>query len=430
AIHRRRASPACSCSSTERTRFSGSSNPDTSRSSHSPSNAGTGCRRAITCPAKPVRGSRTVEGGVPVSSSIPPGVDIAAAWAWRCLLIVGAVFGIGWLVGTLSTVVVPVVVALLLTALLSPGVNRLHRGRLNRAVSTAIVMVGGIALIVSGLTLVGQQIVDGFDDLSEQIIEGLREIETWVREGPLNLTDAQVADLLRQGQDWIAQSNSQIVNWVQNLGSAVGHFVAGAFIMLFTVFFFVYDGERIWRWIVVLFPSAARADVDASGRVAWQTLTAFVRATVIVAMVDAVGIMLIALVLQVPLVIPIGVLVFLASFVPIVGAMVSGFVAVIVALVAHGPVVALLMLIGVLLIQQLESHILQPFLLGRAVRIHPLAVVLAISVGILLAGVFGALVAVPLAASANAVVSHLTHRRDEAEREPAASDTKAASDTS
>lgn len=365
-----------------------------------------------------------------MSSSIPPGVDIAAAWAWRCLLIVGAVFGIGWLVGTLSTVVVPVVVALLLTALLSPGVNRLHRGRLNRAVSTAIVMVGGIALIVSGLTLVGQQIVDGFDDLSEQIIEGLREIETWVREGPLNLTDAQVADLLRQGQDWIAQSNSQIVNWVQNLGSAVGHFVAGAFIMLFTVFFFVYDGERIWRWIVVLFPSAARADVDASGRVAWQTLTAFVRATVIVAMVDAVGIMLIALVLQVPLVIPIGVLVFLASFVPIVGAMVSGFVAVIVALVAHGPVVALLMLIGVLLIQQLESHILQPFLLGRAVRIHPLAVVLAISVGILLAGVFGALVAVPLAASANAVVSHLTHRRDEAEREPAASDTKAASDTS
>jgi putative heme transporter len=171
--------------------------------------------------------------------------------------------------------------------------------------------------------------------------------------------------------------------------------------------------------MVGLFPQVARDRVDSSGRVAWTSLTAFVRATVIVAFVDAIGIMLIALILKVPLAVPIGVLVFLGAFVPIVGALVSGFVAVIVALVAHGPVVALLMLAGVLLVQQLESHVLQPFLLGRAVSVHPLAVILAVASGVLVAGIVGALVAVPIAASLNVVVRHLASTRADVDPEQA-----------
>jgi predicted PurR-regulated permease PerM len=147
--------------------------------------------------------------------------------------------------------------------------------------------------------------------------------------------------------------------------------------------------------------------VDSSGQVAWATLKSFVRATVLVAFVDAVGIALVAVILSVPLALPIGVIVFLGAFVPIVGAAVSGSVAVLVALVAHGPFVALLMLGGVLLVQQLESHVLQPFLLGRAVAVHPLAVILAIAAGVLVAGIVGALLAVPIVASLNAVVHHL-----------------------
>ena len=186
--------------------------------------------------------------------------------------------------------------------------------------------------------------------------------------------------------------------------------LAGLFLVLFSTYFFLADGERIWAWVVRLAPRAARSRVDSSGRVAWISLTQFVRATVIVAITDAVGVMIAASILQVQFVFAIGVLVFLGAFVPIVGAFVAGTVAVLVALVDHGIVVALLMLGAVVLVQQIESHVLQPFLMGRFVSIHPLGIIVAIAAGILVAGIPGALVAVPFAAAANAVVQHLAER--------------------
>jgi putative heme transporter len=353
-----------------------------------------------------------------MSSHIPRGVDVAAAWSWRFLVIVVATGVLGWLVSYLRVVVIPVVVALLVAALLATAVNRLHKGRLGRGPATGIVVLGSLLFIGSLLTLVGQQIVDGFSDLSQQVVRGLQQIETWVKTGPLDLSDAQISSLLNQAQEAIASSNEQIVSSATTLGTALGQIVAGFFIVLFALIFFLYDGERIWGFLVRLFPRQSRDRVDSSGRVAWTSLTAFVRATVVVALVDALGITLAALLLSVPLAVPIGVLVFLGSFVPIVGALVSGFVAVIVALVAQGPVVALLMLGAVLLVQQLESHILQPFLLGRAVSVHPLAVVLAVSAGVLVAGIVGALVAVPLVASLNAMARHLAGPDEPAEPEP------------
>jgi putative heme transporter len=348
-----------------------------------------------------------------MSSTIPRGVDTAAAWSWRFLVIVLAAGVLGWLTIRLSVVVIPVVISLLLAALLAPAVNRLHRGKLGRGPAAGIVIVAVLVFLSAALTLVGQQVIDGFSDLSQQVVRGLQQIEAWLRTGPLDLSDAQLTSLLQQAQQAVTASNEQIVQSATSLGTALGHLVAGFFIVLFALFFFLYDGEGIWTFLTRLFPRAARDRVDTSGRVAWTSLTAFVRATVLVAFVDAVGIVLVALVLSVPLALPIGVLVFLGAFVPIVGALVSGFVAVIVALVAQGPVIALLMLAGVLLVQQLESHVLQPFLLGRAVSIHPLAVILAVAAGVLVAGVVGALVAVPIVASLNAVVRHLTGPEDE-----------------
>ena len=342
-----------------------------------------------------------------MSAQIPRGVDIAAAWAWRFLVIVLATGVLGWLVSYLSVVVIPVIVALLLAALLVPVVNRLHHGRLTRGPAAAIVLVSGLLFLGAGLTLVGQQILDGFNDLSDQVVRGLQQIETWLRTGPLNLSDEQLTRLLDQARDAVTTSNELIVSSATSVGTALGNLVAGLFIVLFSLFFFLYDGERIWTFLTRLFPRPARRRVDSSGRVAWTSLTAFVRATVVVALVDALGVTLIALVLGVPLAFPIGVLVFLGAFVPIIGALVSGFVAVIVALVAQGPLIALLMLGGVLVVQQVESHLLQPFLLGRAVSVHPLAVILAVGAGVLVAGVVGALVAVPVVASLNAVVRHL-----------------------
>jgi putative heme transporter len=360
-----------------------------------------------------------------MSAHIPRGVDTAAAWAWRFLVIVLATGVLGWLVSYLSVVVVPVVVALLLAALLVPLVSRLQHGRVTRGPATGILLVGMLLFLGAALTLVGQQVVDGFNDLSDQVVRGLQQIEDWLRTGPLNLSDAQLTRLLDEARNVVTSSNEQIVSSATSLGTALGNLVAGIFIVLFSLFFFLYDGERIWTFITRLFPREARQRVDSSGRVAWTSLTAFVRATVVVAFVDAVGIVLIALVLGVPLAFPIGVLVFLGAFVPIVGALVSGIVAVLVALVAHGPLIALLMLGGVLLVQQVESHLLQPFLLGRAVRVHPLAVILAVAAGVLVAGVVGALVAVPVVASLNAVVRHLAGPEADAPPEVAEADADA-----
>ena len=209
-----------------------------------------------------------------------------------------------------------------------------------------------------------------------------------------------------------------MVTRATEVGTALGHVVAGFFIVLFSTYFFLADGERIWSWLVRIAPRAARERVDASGRVAWVSLTQFVRATVLVALADAIGIMLVAVFLGVPFVVAIGVLVFLGAFVPMIGATVAGLVAILVALVDQGPWTALLMLGGVILVQQIEGHVLQPFLMGRFVSLHPLGVIVAIGCGVLVAGIAGALVAVPLAAAGNAVAQHLSSYTDVGEDDP------------
>lgn len=239
--------------------------------------------------------------------------------------------------------------------------------------------------------------------------DGLGKIRDWLRDGPLNASDSQINRWLTDAQEAITErsQDAAVLDNVTSVGTAVGHVFAGFFIILFATFFFLSDGDRIWAWTVRLFPRAARARVDSSGRVAWVSLTQFVRATVIVALADAIGIMIVAAALGLPLVLPIGVLVFLGAFVPMVGATVAGTVAILVALVAEGPVDALFMLGGVILVQQLEGHILQPLVMGRFVSVHPLGVIVAIGCGVIVAGIAGALIAVPLAAAGNAVAQHL-----------------------
>lgn len=339
-------------------------------------------------------------------AQVPYGIDLAAAWSWRFLVIVAA----GWVVvqglSSVWVVALPVVVALFLAALSAPVVQLLGRW-FPTGVSALLVVLGLLGLLALMLTFATQQVIDGFTEISAQVVTAIDEIQVWLREGPLNVSDRQVSDLLDQTQELVAASNEQIVSRLTDVGSAVGQIIAGFFLVLFALYFFLADGDRIWTWVVRLVPRAARSRADSSGRVAWLSLTQFVRATVMVAAVDAIGIMVVAAILRVPFVMAIGVLVFLGSFVPIVGATVTGLVAVLVALVAQGPIAALIMLLGVVGVQQLESQILQPFLLGRMVSIHPLAVLLAVACGVVVAGVAGALVAVPLVACVNAVAVHL-----------------------
>ncbi|HWD61235.1 MAG TPA: AI-2E family transporter, partial [Humibacter sp.] len=193
-----------------------------------------------------------------------------------------------------------------------------------------------------------------------------------------------------------------------SIGSTLGHVLTGVLLTAFSTLFILIDGKGIWGWIVRIFPRRARAAIDGAGRAGWVTLTNFARVQVLVASIDAVGIGLVAFFLGLPLVIPIAVLVFLGSFIPIVGAVITGALAVVVALVYNGWVAALIMLIGVLAVQQLEGHVLQPLIMGSAVKVHPLAVVLVVATGSLLAGIPGALFAVPFAAVLNVMVRYVS----------------------
>lgn len=349
---------------------------------------------------------------------VPAGVEIATQWAWRLIIIGTAGFAGVWLMRYLSEVTVPLAVAILGTALTVQAVDWLQAHHVPRLVATLLVVVFMLVGFFGALGIVGQQLSTQVTDLRSNVVEGISQVQDWATGAPLNLTDSQVQGYIDNAKESIESGGTSAVALLSTVGTTAGNVITGFFIALFAAIFFLYDGARIWSWIVGIFPRAARERLDSSGHVAWTTLTRFVRATVLVALVDAIGIALAAWILGVPLTIAIGVLVFLGAFVPIIGAFLSGMVAVLVALVAQGPVVALFMLLAVVLVQQLESHVLQPFLMGRIVAVHPLAIILAIATGVIVAGVVGALIAVPLAACVNSVVHHLSAAHSAARDDP------------
>lgn len=375
-------------------------------------------RQAQLTPDLPVA---PVAGPVSRKVEVPYGVDLAASWGWRLLVIVAAGWCLFKALGFLEVVVVPVVIALLVTALVVPLVGILTRSGLPRGVAALLILLLVVAIVGSLLFFAGHQVAAGASDLADQTVKGLDEIRRWLKDGPLHASDSQINGWIDQLQHTVTKAGSggSALGKVTEVGGVAADVLAAVFIVFFSTYFFLSEGDQIWSWVVRLTPRAARERVDSSGRVAWISLTQFVRATVIVAAVDAIGIMIVAAVLRVPFVAAIGVLVFLGAFVPLVGATVAGTVAVLVALVDHGLVTALFMLGGVILVQQLEAHGLQPFLMGRWVSVHPLAVIISIATGVLVAGVAGALVAVPLAAALNAVGQHLAadHAPPDAERD-------------
>ncbi|WP_245644560.1 AI-2E family transporter [Nocardioides jensenii] len=342
-------------------------------------------------------------------AQVPWALDLAAAWAWRFLIISAAGLAVLWVLAYFAVITLPLVIALLIAALAAPVVRGLAKVGVPRALGAGLVVIGGIASVGALLTFVSREVIRGGTQLADQVVVGIEKIRNWLQDGPLHASDSQINGWLEEVQKSIAErsKDTEVLAHVSEFGTALGHVLAGFFIVLFATFFFLADGDRIWSWVVRMFPRASRERVDSSGRVAWVSLTQFVRATVVVALVDAIGIMIVAAILDLPLVLPIGVLVFLGAFVPMIGATIAGSVAVLVALVAQGPFTALIMLGGVILVQQIEGHILQPFLMGRFVSVHPLGVIIAIGCGVIVAGVAGALVAVPLAAVINAVVQHL-----------------------
>lgn len=338
---------------------------------------------------------------------VPWGVHLAAAWAWRLLLLGLAGYVLYRILSFFSIISVPIAIAALITALLIGPVDWITRLGIPRLASSLIVLTATLAGVSGLLWLVGREIATQFSDIQVAVLDSIEQLNDWARNGPLGLSDSQITEWLAIAQDALLEGDTNMVQRATEVGVGIGYFFTGLAIALFAAIFFLYEGNRIWWWATLLSPAAARERVRSSGVAAWTALTSFVRATVIVALVDAIGIALVAWILGVPMALAIGVLVFLGAFVPIVGAFFSGMVAVVVALVDQGFWTAILMLLGVIAVQQIESNLLQPFLMGRFVSVHPLAIVLAIAAGVYLSGVVGALFAVPLVACVNAVIKHV-----------------------
>ena len=366
---------------------------------HPPSRTGLfGARRRGTAtPEAPQRPPARAEG------EVPRGLRTATAYAWRLLLIAAAIGVAIWLIMQLKFIVIPLLVGILISALLFPVFTWMLRRRVPRWVAIVLSLVGAIAIVVGLLWLAVFQITRQWPEVEARTLASIEQLRTSLMDGPFHITAEQIDAWLNALVKMIEEQNELLLSGAVAVGSTLGHVLTGALLSFFILLCILADGAGIWRWTVRLFPRSARDAVDGAGRAGWVTVVNYARTQLLVATIDAIGIGLGAFLLGVPLAVPVGVLVFLGAFVPIVGAVVTGTLAVFLALVYNGPLVALWMLLVVLGVQQIEGHVLQPLLMGSAVKVHPLAVVLVVAGGAMIAGIPGALFAVPLAAFSNVV---------------------------
>jgi putative heme transporter len=371
------------------------------------------CRYATGMPAGPSVDSVADE-------SVTPLVRKTAAWAWRLLVILAAIVAVLWVVTKIEIIVVPVALATMLAALLLPVVDFLDRRGAPRGGAVALVLLGGIAVVGGILTFVVSQFIEGAPALVEQVSASIKGVGDWLTNGPLHINQQQIDSARKSAIEALQNNQEKLTSGALSTAGTVTEIVTGALLVLFTLIFVLLGGRNIYAFITKVFPENSRERVRDAGRAGFRSLIGYVRATFLVALVDAVGIGTGLAIMGIPLALPLASLVFLGAFIPLVGAVIAGFLAVVVALIAKGWIFALITLGLIIAVQQLEAHVLQPLVMGRAVSIHPLAIVLAIAGGGVLAGVVGALLAVPTLAFVNSAMRVLLAKdpaAEEAEQE-------------
>ncbi|HEX3648756.1 MAG TPA: AI-2E family transporter [Pseudonocardiaceae bacterium] len=341
--------------------------------------------------------------------ALPWPLRVAAAASWRFLLLLAALAALGWVLGRLSAVTVPVGVALLASALFAPLVERLVRWHVPRGLATLLAIVVGLAVVGGVVTLVATTVTANLPQLQSEVGASLNSITAWLEHGPFHLSHDQLQRMLNKAVSTLQGNTSSLASRAVATATTVGTTVTEALLAVFSLVFFLATGAQVWSYTLKIVPADIRDRVDVAGRRGFASLVSYVRATVAVACVDAVCIGVGIWIVGVPLAFPLAALIFVGAFVPIIGAVVAGAAAVLVALVAKGVVAAAIVLAILVAVMQLESHVLQPFLLGRVVRLHPLAVVLAIATGVEIAGIIGGLLAVPITAVAKSAIGSLLH---------------------
>ena len=329
---------------------------------------------------------------------VPRGLVTASEWAWRSL-VVGAVVAVVWLgLKYFSSVTVAAAVAVLLAALLYPIAERLREWRWPPALA-ALASLAALAVVIGAiLSLIGANILTQWSGLYEKFSTAVSALLEWLASGPLHIDAAQVDGYLAGLKTWLDGSGAEVAGWLAEAGVGIGHFFAGAAITIIAAFFFLASGRQIWQSSLTLLPRRYQSRTDSAALSGWTSLMSYMRAQVAVAFVDAVGILIGALILQVPMAWALFAFTFITAFIPVLGAVMAGTLAALLAFVSGGWVTALIMVGVAVLVVELEGHFLQPILLGRAVRLHPLAVLLGLAVGATLAGIVGALLVIPVLA--------------------------------
>lgn len=334
----------------------------------------------------------------------------AATWSGRFLIIVAALFVLWRMLDAISLVTISLTVATMISAVLRPGVNSLTDRGLSRWLSATFVFLFGVAALTLVMWFVISQITNNTDIIVVQLMNASQDIIRWLSEGPLRMSEEQ---LQRIGSDITSQlvsAQGDVAARAFSTATSALSVLSGAILCLFTLLFLLLDDGSIWRWVVGLFPRDGQERVKDAGSVAWRTLVAYMRSTVLLAAINALTMVPVMMIAKMELYVPLGVLLFLGSLIPMVGMLVAGAVLVLIALVMNGPVIALVMGIALFLTVQLEGNLLNPYILGKAVNIHPLAILATVTAGTLAGGIFGAFIAVPAVAIINNVAVALRSR--------------------
>lgn len=347
------------------------------------------------------------------TAALGAGIATVAQWALRLILIAIAIFIVGFVIGRLWVIVLPIFLALSLATALWPPVAFLRRKGWPPALAALTVVLGSLVVLTGVIALITPPVVTQIEDIAATATGGLTQIQEWLTGPPLNLSEEQIGTARQALTDRLQASASVIASGVITGVTAVGTALVGLFIVLFLVFFFVKDGPRFLPWLRRAVGERAGRHLDAVARRSWRSLGGFIRSQAAVGLIDGVLIGGGLLILGVPLALPLAVLTFLGGFIPIIGALIAGALAILVALVTQGGTTALIVLAIVVAVQQIEGNVLQPILQGRALRLHEGVILLAVAAGSALYGITGAFLAVPVVAVASEVFRYLSEQLDE-----------------
>lgn len=343
------------------------------------------------------------------SSQVPPTLNRVAGITWRLLVLLAGLVVIGYALNIIFPVVIAFFLSLLVTALATPLMNVLKKF-MPKVLAMILALIIIISAIVTILFVVIRSTIAESSKLVTSLQSGLTDIRSWLKDGPLGLTDQSVNDLITQAEGWGKTAAEGALSAAAGELGNLGTVIIGGSVFIFGVIFFLMSPDKIWGWVIAWLPNSTKATVDTSGRIFWHSISGYTKGIVIIALADATLVFIGLTILQVPLAPALAAVVFLGAFIPVIGAPIATFFAAIVALAERGPIVALLVIGLTVVVGSADGHILQPLVMGKAVNLHPLAIIFVIAAGSIALGIVGALVAVPIAAAGYGVAKFVTGR--------------------